>query len=491
LASIAQERSRQRAAIVAVYLVPVAVAAALVLVHWSDEPFWRDEVATVSVAGRPLTETVRVLVNGEFNGSLYYLLINPWISLFGDGESAVRLPSLLFTLAGIAAAVHLSRTLWGLTAAAVTGAILASSQFLLSYAGEARTYALATALAPVATMLFVRAVEREEQRDWLLWAIVCGALVYAEALAALLVAVQLCSLVCLESWRRRGLGRGVGALAVIVTPLIAVTVISGGEGQTSWIPQFRLVDLRLFATSVAGPAAVRLLFAAVALAAVGLLGRELIRHRRSEATWRMALPVMWAVLPVIALAVISLRKGLFIDRYLLFTLPGFAVMAGGVVASTPAAAGRAAAAILLLACFALAVADPPWELERTEDLRAAAAFVANGTRPGDGIAYSPAFSRVGLAYYLDRKSRRPVDIDIGRSAMDRGELFPGEQPASVVARRLRAARRIWIVGYPSVPWHPTPEPVAAVAPQILREGFDLVTRRPFGGIEIALYRRIG
>jgi mannosyltransferase len=372
-----------------------------------------------------------------------------------------------------------------------TGAILASSTFLLYYAGEARGYALATALAVVATLLFMRAVETGERRAWLFWAFAAAALVYTQVLAALLIGAQLASLVFLGRERPRSLVYGLAWLGALVAPLAVIVASSADKGQTDWASKLKVVQLQDFGAALAGARPLRVVFALIVATAVALLVRELARNGRSPAAWRLAVPVCWTVLPVLALGLISVAKGMFVDRYLLFIVPGFAVLAGAVVAELPRVAGRVLLATLLIGCTALAIAHPPWERKRSEDLRAAAAFVAAGAQRGDGIAYSPAFARLGFGFYLDKQRRQPRDLDVGESATARGDLFAGEAPAPVVAQRLMAAKRVWIVGYPRFPWHPTPEPVMAVAPQILRERFKPAGRAQFGEIVVALYRRAG
>jgi hypothetical protein len=147
--------------------------------------------------------------------------------------------------------------------------------------------------------------------------------------------------------------------------------------------------------------------------------------------------------------------------------------------------------IVLLTVVAQVRHDHP--TSQSEDLRGAARFVAARVQPGDGLAFAPGFARPGFNWYFDRAhaATQPADLDLkpGRGPLQVGDLFGEEDTQAHVAAHLRAARRVWLVGYPTSTWHPTPEPVLAVAPRILHEQFTNVTTRRFGEFQVALWQR--
>jgi hypothetical protein len=133
----------------------------------------------------------------------------------------------------------------------------------------------------------------------------------------------------------------------------------------------------------------------------------------------------------------------------------------------------------------------PDRVARVEDLRAAAGLVAREARPGDGIAYIPAWTRVGVDYHLQRAGtgRAPADLALARSADETGDLYAEEEDAATVARRLARFRRVWIASYPGSTWHPTPEPMLEAGTDVLARDFRMIEARRFGQVEIALYEQ--
>lgn len=265
-------RGRRRPAWVASALLlagPTALAAWLVFPGLGRAPLWRDEVATVSVAGRDLLGTMRVLWHREANMGLYYLVMNGWLRA-GGGEIWVRLPSAVFAVATVPVTMLLARRAFGARAALAAGTVLASNSFLLTYAREARSYSLVALLAATSTLLLVRALDQPSRWRWICYVAASAAMVYSHMLAALVVVAQMASLPAARRGRVpwRTVLRSLFALAVLVLPLTAYAVLRD-TGQTSWVPRPTPATLWRLGISYAGSPLLLLLEAALAALAVG------------------------------------------------------------------------------------------------------------------------------------------------------------------------------------------------------------------------------
>ena len=189
----------------------------------------------------------------------------------------------------------------------------------------------------------------------------------------------------------------------------------------------------------------------------------------------------------------SLVEPLFLSRYAIGSVPALAILVAlgtARVADRSRAAGVAVVA-LIVALAALARVD--LADERKEDLRAAARDIAAAARPGDGIAYAPAFARVGVSWYLrsvvDRATPRDFALAPGGSPEQVGDLYARELPPERVAAELRRHQRVWLAGYPGSTWHPTPEPVLAAGLPVLRAEYRLARSHAHRGITVHLYER--
>jgi hypothetical protein len=131
--------------------------AALALRLWNmgGESFWIDEVLSAERARMPLPELFRML--GANNQTpLYYMMLHPLASLWGNSEWVMRLPSAVF---GALSAPAMAWACWSLTsdwqaesrrrAALFAAAFVTFSPYQVYFGQEARTYAMVLFLAGV------------------------------------------------------------------------------------------------------------------------------------------------------------------------------------------------------------------------------------------------------------------------------------------------------------------------------------------------------
>jgi hypothetical protein len=110
--------------------------------------------------------------------------------------------------------------------------------------------------------------------------------------------------------------------------------------------------------------------------------------------------VLWTFLPVVLTAVISLLHPMFLQRYMIFSLPATILLAG----LGMNALGRWHAGVLLVT--ALCAMSIPTILrdynKLREDWRAASSAILSAASPGDAVVFFPFYTRVMFDYYRDR-----------------------------------------------------------------------------------------
>jgi uncharacterized membrane protein len=145
-------------------LVIFALALLLRLPTAGQKSLWLDEAFSVYQAER--AELARpVYVEGP-HPPLYYTLLHYWVRLAGAGETAVRLPSVAASLAGVGLLYLIARQLADRQAALLAAGLLALSPLDVWYAQEARMPILVTFFGLAFTLA-------------LLWNQLAGALVAA------------------------------------------------------------------------------------------------------------------------------------------------------------------------------------------------------------------------------------------------------------------------------------------------------------------------
>jgi mannosyltransferase len=427
-------------------LVPALVALALSVLGIWNPSFWLDESATISIAQRPVPEMMRFFETQDLVHAFYYLLMRPWMEVFGTSETAMRLPSAFAMAAAAAGVAAVGRRISSPTAGLLAGLAFACSVTVTRFGQEARSYALVTAAAVLATYLFVRAVEAPRRSWW--WA---GYAVVVTTLGALhifgvfLLAAHGLTLV----WRARRrpvllgwlVAAGVGAAALM--PLVLAA--KGQSEQVNWIPPLDRRQLWEFLTFLAGGKA--LLPVVAALAICGVVAGWAAPRAAGLTLTSVGLP--WLVVPPLLLMAMSLSDSSFLPRYLLFCIPGLALLVGTGLAWLIEARWWWPVAVVAVALLAvLSVPEHVKARQQTsklDDLRSGADVLRANARSGDALLFLTSISRWSWAAYPDA-TRGLQDVMLDQTPEETANLrgVSIKKPAEL-RERLRTIERVWVV----------------------------------------------
>ena len=355
-------------------------------VRWRDT-FWNDSEANNHV---PFSILSRLSLG------VWRAVARPETAL--ASEAAVRFPSYLAGLAGIAVSALLAARLGSAAAGAMAAWLLALHPWYLRYASEARGYGLLLLLVPLCWLLLVRALQRGTWGRWLAYGAAQCALLWVHA--GMLYQLALTNLAALAAvWHvQRGAGGrpgeqlarfavvGVASAALyaqLMVPNLAQILAYLGDWQgRAGVPGLRDVLSHLFCgfawranerhyVSLAPLAAQRPLLVWGAAGLVGLsLAVGAARLARCGGVRALLLPAL--VLPAPLLYVASwLRGDRFYVWYVVFALPGLAVLAGMGAGALPdalrgrRARGLAYGALALCVAIFLRATDLPRREMRT------------------------------------------------------------------------------------------------------------------------------
>ena len=318
------------------------LAVALRFYHLGTTSLWTDELFTRFY---PKTGLAFLWTDGlrlEPTPPLYYSLILFWEHVAGESAFALRLPSLLGSLAGIWLAYLLARELFPRRLSALFAvALLALAPTNIFYAQEARSYGLQGAALALALLGFAR-VLREPRSIGALTLYAVGAVlaVYLHMTSALAIAACNGAALTAAIGRFRLLDRaallrwvGVNALVTLAClPLLPIVLSPLTAAASGWLPSLDRWSLEMmFGATLAGPGLGR---GAMVLIEIGVL---LIAALVLLPPWRpgrRALTVL-VVLPALFLLLmvgISLRRPILLSRTIAWLLIPLAVMLGNVLA---------------------------------------------------------------------------------------------------------------------------------------------------------------
>ncbi|MBS3940764.1 MAG: glycosyltransferase family 39 protein [Actinobacteria bacterium] len=345
------------------------------------ESYWLDELYAVYlyvVQPGSLPAAVSSLAETSIHPPLYQGLLYVWVALFGDGEAATRtLSNVAVTVAVIALHRAVVRLHGWRTANTV--AVLFSISYIVTYYGlETRSYGLTLGLATVASYLLVRCLEpllgvvgsasAEAVVAGRRWAVPTRELVWLSVVQLLVLFVhyynlffwgaQAAFMVLFVLWRapRRRWAEAGRVLAALVLQLVVFALVWGRvtlasfetyqgdyavEQGVSNTPAAMLSDLVRPSFRTGLPATV-LVGAAIAAVAVGWWWRRSAARSgdvdadvaavAERANRRLGFGLAyWTTmtlgpLALAFLAFVVLQQERFFDRYLIFVLPGVAVL---------------------------------------------------------------------------------------------------------------------------------------------------------------------
>ncbi|MEU6502588.1 hypothetical protein ABZ895_23875 [Streptomyces californicus] len=502
---------------------------------------WRDEAATWQVARRSTGDIVRMLEHVDVVHSLYYLCMHGLFAGLGPSTTVLRLPSVLAIAAAATCVALIGHRLAGAYVGLGAGLVLGLLPAVQFYLQEGRPYALVAAGSAVSTLLLVNALRgRARKRTWAAYAcavLVCG---WLNWLALLILPAHLITLL----WSR--VPRGVrvrwavaaGAATAGVLPLALFSLDQ--SGQVSWVP----------------PLTWHMMIGPAILLAIGGLGGLLGRRTgtgtapgtgmgtaertgvagRTDRTGRadrtdlagppdlanragrpgpagpveppgpvtgspsvaaVGLPLL--AVPQLGLIGLSLVKPLFVDRYILFSLLGLALLIGALIGRAVdevARRSRPAARCVLPVLVAVAlVALLPQSLakrspaSRVDDVLAAAERTRQLKHDGDGVLFIPAARRDTWLVTPDAFTGTR-DIALAETPEESGTLKGVEASPARVRAAMLAQRRILLVTDATGVARPTRGRRDRTKAEVLATHFTLVSDERIRGRRVAVYERL-
>ncbi|MFD6431510.1 glycosyltransferase family 39 protein [Streptomyces venezuelae] len=429
--------SPSRPAKAVVVIAPLLLTTALGL--WGirrQNTLWGDESVTYQIAQRDLSQIWLTAQHVDLVHALYYAVMHEVFELFGAGLLTLRLPSVLAMSVAASGVGLLGLRLAGTRAGLLAGLAFSLLPQVQKYAQEGRSYAVVCALVTWATYALVVSVpqrtrrsvsQRTRQRRW--WAaygcmMSLACLFHEFAVLALLahgvtLVVSRVPRPVLRAWSL--------AAAVVVAGLLPLAVMSAGQSaQVSWIE---------------GPVRPRYLLIVVV---VGVACAFAPRRARGPVRLPyLAVPIL--VLPGLLLLIVSLVKPLFVDRYVLYSNVGVALLLGAWLDHVLSLRKSSVTAWIAAVAVLAALAQPSLSLRtpqsRSNDATAIGAAVRKQGHPGDGLLYLAGRHRI-LTAANPGDTRLLTDLALAQDPVSSNTLMGVELPAQEIAARMLEFDRI-------------------------------------------------
>jgi hypothetical protein len=189
-----------------------------------DRGLWLDEAISARQAQLPFGAMLTDLRFGDVHPPGHHSLLWATVRLLGDGELALRAPSIAAGVAMIPLLYLTGRLAYDRRAGLAAAAFGIVAPFAVWYSHEARAYALFMFLALAAVYAQLVVLEARRWWGWPLYIVVTVALLWTHYFAAIQVGVQLAAflVVAISRWRA-----GERVSRPLVLPLVAAVVVIG------------------------------------------------------------------------------------------------------------------------------------------------------------------------------------------------------------------------------------------------------------------------
>jgi O-antigen/teichoic acid export membrane protein len=444
---VARMRALAERAIAAIRARPALAAitaGALIVRLLPTRGIWLDEATSITQAQLPLGKLLDSLRATDVHPPLHHLILWALAHVAGTSELVMRAPSIIAGAVLVPVLYALGRELYDERAGHLAAALGAFAPFLVWYSQEARMYGLFMLFGALAMLAQLRALRRNERRDWVLYGTATVALIWTQYFGFLFVLTQqaIFLLTAIRTHRRGGnvrpfLRRWLGNAALIAVALLPLAGFALDQFQANQAsgrgfnaPQqaghveagharpgvYSALTNVLWA--VIGYHSNKVMAALTALWPLAMLGALMMLGRRSQQRSRYVLAC--ALVPALAMMAIGFAKPfLFEVRYFAATAPLLLVLlARAATGWARQGAATLAIGVVLVGCMGVASADQQLNGSnpRVYDFEGAVGEIKAESRPGDVLVYEPAFLHDVLHYYGPDIASRPLENGVPRRA---------------------------------------------------------------------------
>ncbi len=464
------------------------LAAVLSFLLIGHKSLWLDEGSSLYFA-QDWSHMWRELLGSESNMWLYYILLHFWMRL-GDSEAVLRSLSAVFAIATVPVGYGLARRLFGTRAAAIAAFLLAVNPFLIRYAQEARGYSMLAFFVTLSSYCFIVALDTNASwRWWIAHGLCTGAAIATHYFGVQVALTQLLVLVAVH--HRRLPWKGILTSAAFTVPLLLALVLLHRHepARIAWIATPGLSDVLRLARLAAGSRPLLLVYGVLCIWA-------LILHRPSRAAEPLSpglypylYAAAWLVLPtVMTFAFSRLVKPLFVDRYLIVSVPALVLLGAAGLAQLPRRWMRLPVLVLMLYLSSRTLHWWYLQAER-EDWREVATFMQSESEAGDGAVCYHFGTERPLGYYLSRQQSTGYTPPVLGLACEPAPptWSANELNTELLAQLPATYRRVWLVLHHDLLIKDPPH--RTIILEMLDSNYERVAEYRYPEIHVLLFER--
>jgi len=131
-----------------------------------DQSLWLDEAISANVARMPIIDIVKNFSVSDFHPPLYYLFLNVWTKIFGNGVVVMRMSSVLFSLVTIWLIYKIGKEIKNKKIGIWAAIFLGVNPLFIYFSQELRMYMMTVMLLTGALYFWIHSIKSEFRISW-------------------------------------------------------------------------------------------------------------------------------------------------------------------------------------------------------------------------------------------------------------------------------------------------------------------------------------
>lgn len=284
--------------------------------------YWFDEIVSVQSAYLDFGH-IKHVSEWDNNPPFYYYCLSIWIKLFNDSEFSVRFLSVLFSSFSGGVLFLFANKYFNKYTAVFVSLIFLSNNLLFFYSHEARAYSLVLFLSLLSTLLYFNLRDKSNIRTLLALGIVNFLLIYTHYIPGLILAFQFI-LMFFYFEKKQKISFLYSCLIVLLLVLLRFTkkqflliIDFNKPGSTFWLKKSEFSYLKEVFSSFLFNDVLAIFFLTIII----FISAYFIIKKNKAYTFQIIYSLLVGVGSIIVLYFLGKKTPIFLDRYLIFTLP--------------------------------------------------------------------------------------------------------------------------------------------------------------------------
>jgi mannosyltransferase len=383
------------------------------IVYLDFSSFWYDEIISVQSASLDFGH-IKHVSEWDKNPPFYYYCLSVWIKLLNNSEFCVRLLSVIFSSLAASVLFLVSNKYFNKITAIVSGLLFLSSDILFFYSHEARAYSLTLLLALLSSCIYFNLRDKQSWKNIILLGLINFLLIYTHYITGLVLVFQTILMIVYFN-KKQKIAFGYSLLLVLGLTILRFTkkqllllIAFNSSENNFWLKKSDFNYLNEVLSAFLFNKLLILPFLAIIIFTCFVL----IKWNLKQVSFAFVYSFCIGVGSIIILFIFGKLTPIFLDRYLIFSLPFiFILIAFGISFIKPGIIPIALSIIF----FAFSAFKINYRTEKVMDYKNAVVFLKSIKKTDDLVIVKTKDIKALFCYYYDKDflSLKKQDLPVG------------------------------------------------------------------------------